>query len=193
MKNNGANRSPVLGGTLKALGLVGVLGMAGAIVLIGPLAGSGCNESSGGSSGSGSGGHGGIVGSTGGSGGGVAGAGGGGGAAVDAGGDGSVVSPTATNVLIQNFMYMPAQFTVAPGASVTVHNTDTMPHSMTSESAVDAVVPGAVNGVQFDTGPIPPGGNASFTIPATAPHGTVIPFFCTVHLKGMQQGTLTVQ
>lgn len=187
MKNNESNRSPVLGGTLKALGLVGVLGMAGAIVLIG----GGCNENN--SATSGSGGHGGTVGSTGGSGGGVAGVGGGGGSIVDAGGDGSVISPTASNVLIQNFQYMPAQFTVAPGASIVVHNTDTMAHSMTSESAVDAVVLGAVNGVQFDTGPIPPGGNATITIPANAPHGTMIPFFCTVHLKGMQQGMLTIQ
>jgi len=190
MKNNGANRSPALGGTLKALGLVGVLGMAGAIVLIGPLAGSGCNESSGGSSGSG--GHGGIVGSTGGSGGGVAGAGGGGGAATDAGADGSVVSPTASQVLIQGMMFMPDTLTVAPGATVTVHNVDTVQHSMTSESATGAITPGAVAGVSFNTGLIDPGQSASFTIPANAPHGTMIPFYCIVHGASMQ-GMLTVQ
>lgn len=185
MKNNGANRSPVL----KALGLVGVLGMAGAIMLIGPLAGSGCNEDNT-SGATGFGGHGGT-GGTGGHGG-VTGAGGGGGSAVDAGGDGSV-APTATNVLIQNFMYMPVTFTVAPGASVVVHNTDTMPHSMTSESATGNFTPGAVNGVQFDTGPIAPGSSGTFTIPANAPHGTMIPFFCTVHTRGMQEGMITVQ
>ncbi len=141
MKNNGTNRSPVLRGTLKALGLAGVLGMAGAIVLIGPLAGSGCNENN-----AASGGSGGHFGSVGGSGGARAGVGGSGGSAVDAGGDGSVVSPTATNVLVQNFQYMPARFTVAPGASIVVHNTDTMSHTMTSESATDAVTPGASRG-----------------------------------------------
>ena len=182
MKNNGANRSPVR----KALGLVGVLGMAGAIVLIGPLAGSGCNEdnTSGATSTGGTGGTGGH--------GGVTGAGGGGGSAVDAGGDGSVVSPTATNVLIQNLQYMPAQFTVAAGASIVVHNTDNVNHSMTSESAVDAVTPGGVAGVSFDTGLIAPGASAMITIPANAPHGTMIPFYCTVHGRIMQ-GMLTIQ
>ena len=183
MKNYGTNRGPLLGGALKALGLVGVLGMAGAIVLIGPLAGSGCNESSGGAGGHG--GNGGVIGSIGGSG-------GHGGACVDAGAD-SGVSATATLVTIQSFMYAPLNFTVAPGATITVQNNDSVPHSLTSEAAVDSVVLGGVNGVMFDTGIIPAGGNAMITIPANAPSGTVIPFFCKVHLKAMQQGTITIQ
>ncbi len=188
MKNNGANRSPVLRGTLKALGLLGVVGMAGAVVLIGPLAGSGCSDNNGGAGGSaGHAGLGGAIGSTGGSGGGGA-----GGAATDAGTDGTI-SATASQVLIQGFTYMPLQLTVAAGGTVTVHNVDTAMHSMTSESAVNAVVFGAVNGVSFNTGVIQPGGSASFTIPANAPSGTMIPFFCTVHQLGMPQGTLTVQ
>ena len=52
---------------------------------------------------------------------------------------------------------------------------------------------GAVNGVQFDTGIIQPGSSGTFSIPANAPSGTVIPFFCVVHGAMMQQGTLTVQ
>jgi plastocyanin len=89
-------------------------------------------------------------------------------------------------------MYMPAQFTVAPGASIVVHNTDTMPHTMTSESATNAVTPGGVAGVSFDTGPIAPGATATITIPATAPHGTMVPFYCTIHGQIMQ-GMLTIQ
>jgi plastocyanin len=183
MKNNGASRSPLLGGALKALGLAGVLGMAGAIVLIGPLAGSGCNEGSGGAGGHlGIGGASGAIGSTGGS----------GGAATDAGAD-SGVSAVATHVTIQSFMYTPLQFTVAAGGSVTVQNNDSVPHSLTSEAAMGNFTLGAVNGVTFDTGIIPAGGNATFIIPATAPSGTVIPFFCKVHTSAMPQGTITVQ
>jgi len=176
MKNE-ANRKPLLSGALKGLGLVGVLGMAGAIVLIGPIAGSGCNEGSGGS---------GIVSGVGGAGGHV-GTGGAGGTA-DSG-----VSATAALVTIQSFMYSPLKLTVAAGASINVQNLDSVPHSLTSESAVDSFVLGAVNGVTFDTGLIPAGGTATITIPATAPSGTVIPFFCKVHTSMMPQGTITIQ
>jgi hypothetical protein len=44
-----------------------------------------------------------------------------------------------------------------------------------------------------DTGLIPGGGTATITIPATAPSGTVIPFFCKVHTTMMPQGTITIQ
>jgi plastocyanin len=181
MKNNGTNRGPLLGGALKALGLVGVLGMAGAIVLIAPLAGSGCNEGSGGSGGGGGHGVGGAIGSTGGSGG-----------TADAGAD-SGVSATASHVTIQSFMYAPLNFTVAAGASVTVQNNDSVPHSLTSEAAMGNFALGAVNGVMFDTGIIPAGGTATFTIPANAPSGSMIPYFCKVHTSAMPQGMLTVQ
>ncbi len=184
MKNNGTNRSPLLGGALKGLGLLGVLGMAGAVMLIGPIAGSGCNESSGAGGGAGHVGVGGAIGSTGGS--------GGGGGATDAGTDG-VISATAALVTIQSFMYSPLNFTVTPGESVTVQNNDSVPHSLTSESAMNNFALGAVNGVTFDTGIIPAGGSASFTIPATAPHGTMIMFFCKVHTSAMPQGMITIQ
>jgi plastocyanin len=175
-KNIEGSRKPLLGGVLKGLGLLGALGMAGAIVLVGPLASSGCNEGSGGS---------GIISGVGGAGGhGTGGAGG----TVDSG-----VSPTAALVTIQSFMYAPLNFTVAPGASVNVQNADSVPHSLTSESAVGNFALGAVNGVTFDTGIIPAGGTASFTIPLTASPGTVIPFFCKVHTSMMPQGTITIQ
>ena len=179
MKNNGIRRSPLLGGALKALGLVGVVGMAGAIMLIGPLAGSGCNEGSGGSGGGGGhfgiGGHGGSLGGSGGS-------------TADSG-----VSATAALVTIQSFMYAPLNFTVAPGATVTVQNMDSVPHSLTSEAATGNFTLGGVNGVMFDTGIILAGGSAQITIPATAQSGTVIPFFCKVHTSAMPQGTITIQ
>jgi plastocyanin len=184
MKNNGADRGPVLGGALKGLGVLGVLGMAGAIMLIGPIAGSGCNESSGAGGHLGIGGGGGHFLGTGGAGGGTGGSGG----ATDSG-----VTATATMVTIQSFMYAPLNFTVAPGATVTVQNSDSVPHSLTSEAAMGNFTLGAVNGVMVDTGLIPGGGTATITIPATAPSGTVIPFFCKVHTTMMPQGTITIQ
>ena len=91
-------------------------------------------------------------------------------------------------VTIQSFAYTPLNFTVAPGATVTVQNNDSVPHSLTSESAMDNFTLGGVNGVMFDTGIILAGGNATITIPANAPSGTVIPFFCKVHTSGHAAG-----
>jgi plastocyanin len=100
---------------------------------------------------------------------------------------------TAPTITIQNFAFSPNAITVAPGDTVTVMNMDTAPHSVTSESAVNGLVLGAVNGVQFDTGILNAGASGTFTIPASAPAGTVVPYFCKVHLGAMPQGTVTVQ
>jgi plastocyanin len=86
---------------------------------------------------------------------------------------------------IINFTFTPSNLEVSPGQQVIVKNGDGdgTPHSVTSESAPGQFTPGGVNGVSFDTGIFT--GTASFTIPATAPHGTVIPCYCRVHLAGM--------
>jgi hypothetical protein len=49
-----------------------------------------------------------------------------------------------------------------------------------------------VSGIAFDTGAFT--GTRSFTIPSNAPNGTVIPFYCTVHLGMMvpPNGAITV-
>jgi hypothetical protein len=49
-----------------------------------------------------------------------------------------------------------------------------------------------VAGVSFDTGPFT--GTRTFTLPGAAPAGTVVPYFCTVHLGTMAtpNGTITV-
>jgi hypothetical protein len=64
---------------------------------------------------------------------------------------------------------------------------------VTSETAPNAFTPGAVGGVSFDTG-LFSGGQKSFTIPATAANGTVIPFFCQSHkqLMNTPNGAITV-
>jgi plastocyanin len=84
---------------------------------------------------------------------------------------------------ITNFTYSPGTLSVTPGAEIIVHNHDSMPHSVTSQSAPDQFVSGAVQGVSFDTGPFT--GDRAFTIPASAPVGLMIPCFCTVHLGAM--------
>lgn len=84
--------------------------------------------------------------------------------------------PTIT---IQGMRFSPTTLQVAPGAVVTVRNLDGMAHSVTSQATPGAFVAGGVAGIAFDTGAFV--GTASFTIPATAAVGTVIPFFCSTH------------
>jgi plastocyanin len=105
-------------------------------------------------------------------------------------GSSSSTPPGPNTIAITNFQYSPANLTVAPGTTVTVTNSDSMQHSVTSESVMNAFTPGAVNGIQFDTGAFSTTG--SFTVPSNATAGVVIPYYCTVHLQTMGQGTITV-
>jgi plastocyanin len=152
----------------------------------------GCDDNNNNGGTGGAGGQGGLGGTAGG--GGAGGVGGTGGSAADAGtsSDGST-SASALEITIQNFSYSPVDLTVPAGSTVTVHNADSVGHTLTSESAPMAFTAGAVAGVSFDTGIIAPGATATFTIPATAPSGTVIPYFCAVHLQAMGEGQITVQ
>jgi plastocyanin len=81
---------------------------------------------------------------------------------------------------------------VTPGTTITVVNQDSMTHSVTSQVATGDLTPGAVNGISFDTGAFL--GTVTFTIPSSATVGTVIPYYCAVHLlmMGMNQGQITV-
>jgi plastocyanin len=98
----------------------------------------------------------------------------------------------APTITIQNFAFSPSNLDVAPGDTVTVMNMDTAPHSVTSESATGNFTLGAVSGVQFDTGILNAGASGTFTIPASAPANTVLPYFCKVHWQNMPQGTVTI-
>jgi plastocyanin len=111
------------------------------------------------------------------------------GGSTSTGGTGGAATHTIT---IHNFAYSPSNLNVPPGATVTVVNQDTAPHSVTSESAMNDYTPGAVNGVSFDTGSFA-SGTRTFTIPASASAGTVVPYYCSVHLSSMPQGTVTIQ
>jgi len=96
-------------------------------------------------------------------------------------------------ITISNLTYSPLNLAVPPGATVTVMNDDGMLHSVTSESAPGAFTPGSVAGVSFDTGEFA-SGTSSFTVPASAANGTIIPYYCTFHKAGMMtpNGTITV-
>ncbi len=96
-------------------------------------------------------------------------------------------------ILISNLAYSPVNLQAPPGATVTVINADSTAHSVTSEATPGAFTPGSVAGVSFDTGAFT-GGQRSFTLPANAPNGTAVPYYCTVHLGTMTppNGTITI-
>ncbi|MQS11234.1 hypothetical protein F7Q99_02755 [Streptomyces kaniharaensis] len=84
-------------------------------------------------------------------------------------------STAAGTVTIRNFLFQPANLTVGPGAVVTVTNADTVEHTLTAQDR------------SFDTGPITPGGTATFEAP-TQPGA--YSYLCTLH--HFMRGILTV-
>ena len=111
---------------------------------------------------------------------------------------GSTSGPQSTGnvfiIHISSFQYIPQNLTVPPGATIVVQNEDLAPHSVTSEASAGSFIPGAVAGVSFDTGEF---SNAQtiIQIPSTAPDGTVVPFYCTVHKAAMNTpgGSITIR
>lgn len=95
-------------------------------------------------------------------------------------------------IVIQGMAFSPSELAVPPGATVTVMNKDATLHSVTSASSPGDFNPGSVGGVQFDTGPFI-GGQATFTVPANAANGTVVPYYCTVHKADMVPPNATIR
>lgn len=114
-----------------------------------------------------------------------------GGSSSGSGGGGVTGGAPGFYITIHGMAFSPAQLSVPPGATVTVVNQDAMPHSVTSEAAAGQFTPGAVGGVQFDTGAFT--GQMTFPVPANAPNGTVIPYYCTVHKGAMATPTATIK
>lgn len=94
-------------------------------------------------------------------------------------------------ITIAGRAFSPLQLAVPPGATVTVVNRDADAHTVTSQAAEGNYTPGAVAGVAFDTGPFT--GRATFTLPPSAPEGTVIPYYCGTHLNTMVTPTGTIR
>ena len=94
---------------------------------------------------------------------------------------------------ISKLQYSPLDLHAPPGATITVINSDSMSHSVTSEAAAGAFSPGAPEGATaFDTGAFT--GTTTFSLASTAVNGTVIPYYCSVHKATMSPptGTITV-
>lgn len=106
-------------------------------------------------------------------------------------GSGSSGNPAGYYVSISGMSFSPLNLDAPPGATVTVINNDSMAHSVTSEAAPDTFIPGGA--IPFDTTPFT--GRASFMLPASAPAGTVLNYFCTVHKGTMvtRNGTITIR
>jgi plastocyanin len=94
----------------------------------------------------------------------------------------STKSVSAITVVIRNYGYLPANFTVAPGATVTVRNEDRAPHTLTSDNLFTAD-----SQVTFNTGDVPQGIPKAFQAP-TRPGR--YPFHCLYH--PYMTGVLTV-
>jgi plastocyanin len=95
-------------------------------------------------------------------------------------------------ITISNLSFSPLNLHVPPGGTVTVVNQDSVVHSVTSEASPNAFTNGSVGGVAFDTGLFT--GTRTFTIPANAPTGTVVPYFCMNHRAMMNtpNGSITI-
>ncbi|MFF1791411.1 cupredoxin domain-containing protein [Kitasatospora sp. NPDC058243] len=87
----------------------------------------------------------------------------------------SATAPAPGAVAIRDFVFEPANFTVRPGAVVTVRNADTVDHTLTAQDR------------SFDTGTIAPGASATFTAPARPGASS---YLCTLH--HFMRGILTV-
>lgn len=88
----------------------------------------------------------------------------------------SSVTTEGTEVRIRGFAFLPAEVKVRAGATVTVMNEDSAPHTMT-----------ATEGDAFDTDTIEGGASATFTAPSKP--GSY-PFVCSLHPQ--MKGTLVV-
>lgn len=91
------------------------------------------------------------------------------------GSTGSTASGGGKAITIKNFAFSPSSITVAPGTTVTVTNSDSVAHTVTSKTG------------GFDTGDIQAGQSKTFTAPNKA--GSY-PYICTIHQY--MSGTLTV-
>jgi plastocyanin len=104
-------------------------------------------------------------------------------------------SPSTTGfyIGISGMAFSPLELRVPPGGTVTVLNFDGIAHSVTSEATTGTYTPGAVAGISFDTG-LFTAGQRTFTIPASAANGTVIPYYCMDHKSTMvtPNGTIRV-
>lgn len=102
--------------------------------------------------------------------------GGGGSPAAGGGASSSTGATTHQTVTIKNFSFHPANFTVEPGARITVKNDDSVTHTFTADDG------------KFNTGDIGPGTSKTVTAPKSSGE---YPYMCQIHQ--FMTGTLTVK
>jgi plastocyanin len=98
--------------------------------------------------------------------------------AATSGGSAAGGASSGDMIMIQNFAFSPATLSVAPGATVTVMNKDSVTHTVTSTASP----------ASFDTGDVAAGATVTFKAPAKAGSYNYI---CSIHTY--MHGTLTVQ
>jgi hypothetical protein len=96
---------------------------------------------------------------------------------------GSNPPPSGYLITIENYTFIPQHLSLPPGAAVIVLNLDPFEHWVVSSTAADTYAPGSVNGISFNTGPFMD--DTAISIPAEAPVGTVVPYFCQIHQGAM--------
>lgn len=82
---------------------------------------------------------------------------------------------TGSSITIHNFAFSPATVTVAPGATISVHNEDQVAHTLTATAGT------------FNTGDVSPGMTVTFKAPSTPGR---YPYICSIH--SFMSGTLIV-
>ncbi|MGH3733919.1 MAG: cupredoxin domain-containing protein [Acidimicrobiales bacterium] len=80
-------------------------------------------------------------------------------------------STTSIRISIKNFEFIPAQFTVAPGAKIIITNHDSVPHTFTA-------APGSFPQGTFNSGNIAPGQTVTVTAPTMLGSYN---YYCAIH------------
>jgi plastocyanin len=106
-----------------------------------------------------------------------------------AAGDTNVQAAVIT--IASGMLFATPNLVVPAGTAITVHNQDSVPHTVTSETAPNAFQPSGA----FDTGVIRGGGSATITLPVDALAGTVFYYYCSIHtsLMAPPNGTITIR
>lgn len=93
-------------------------------------------------------------------------------------------------ITIRGMTFSPAELDVPAGATISVVSVNETYHTVTSEAKEGDFLEGGVAGVHFDTGDFDT--VATITIPADAPNGTVIPYFCKDHHAMMNPASIKI-
>jgi plastocyanin len=95
---------------------------------------------------------------------------------------------TAPRVDVRTFIFRPSHLVVAPGTTVTWHNSDQAEHTVTSGGRPDPDTPGKPDG-RFSGKLADSGGTFSHTFASAG----IYRYFCALHTGSGMTGTVTVR